>query len=244
MVILKKKIKAKINEVFTGIQGEGQNTGKPSVFIRFFGCNLYCEYCDSKYAIEGQENNIYTICELVREIKQSKVRHIVFTGGEPLLQQEYITEVIKELKRYEVKSIKYTFEIETNGCISMLPELRMLIDYINISVKLESSKQKYNTQNNARVNYKALHTLIIDDKYNNNVSFKFVITKKTEVEDISEALLIRNNFMHTKVYVMPEGTISIDVIEGMKKLIPYCIKFNLHLSPRLQVIMFGKKRGV
>jgi hypothetical protein len=64
------------------------------------------------------------------------------------------------------------------------------------------------------------------------------------VQDLGELLSIKNKYLHIKTFVMPEGTTNTDIIKGMKKLIPYCIKFNLHLSPRLQVIMFGKKRGV
>jgi 7-carboxy-7-deazaguanine synthase len=234
-----KVIKAKISETFVGVQGEGQNCGKPSIFIRFFGCNCKCFYCDSQYATSGEDYKIYTYKQLAIEYKDSSVRHFVFTGGEPLLQQDFIVKFIKEIKNYNKRGTKFTFEIETNGTVFMGYELKQLIEYVNISVKLNSSKQLNDV---LRVNLNSLNSIILNN--DNNVSFKFVITKKHFRDDIAEALEIRNIFLHTKMYLMPEGTSHDDILQGMKRLIPYCIKFNLLLSPRLQVILFGKKRGV
>jgi 7-carboxy-7-deazaguanine synthase len=42
-----------ITEIFLSIQGEGLQSGLPTLFIRFSGCNLRCTYCDTKYSYEG-----------------------------------------------------------------------------------------------------------------------------------------------------------------------------------------------
>ena len=71
----------KINEMFYSVQGEGRYIGKPAFFIRTTGCNLRCDFCDTKYAFkEGKDIPVDDIIKLT-----SKYDHIVITGGEPLL---------------------------------------------------------------------------------------------------------------------------------------------------------------
>jgi len=96
----------KICEVFEAIQGEGGLTGMPMLFIRLSGCNLNCEYCDSKYHdLDGKETKIG---ELIERINQSNKQYICWTGGEPTLQICDISEVIKAtVNKYHV--------LETNG---------------------------------------------------------------------------------------------------------------------------------
>ena len=74
----------KINEIFYSIQGEGNWTGFPNIFIRTAGCNLRCSYCDTKYAYyKFKEIKILNILEIVKKYNCNK---ICITGGEPLLR--------------------------------------------------------------------------------------------------------------------------------------------------------------
>ena len=100
-----KIMKFKISEIFESIQGEGPHIGTPSLFIRFFGCNLRCPFCDTKYALTGN----YFQMEL-EDLLDVVKRHnsVVLTGGEPLLQP--IAEVIDKAKQVR-------FDIETNGTL-------------------------------------------------------------------------------------------------------------------------------
>ena len=75
----------KITEVFVSLQGEARTAGWPTLFIRLTGCPLRCVYCDSEYAFYGGEWR--DIDDLVDEAKQSGVRHVCVTGGEPLAQK-------------------------------------------------------------------------------------------------------------------------------------------------------------
>src|SRR5438067_9132328 len=75
-----------IAEVFYSIQGEGELTGVPSVFVRTSGCNLRCSWCDTKYASwspEGEEMSVDAILD--RVLGYPAARHCVLTGGEPML---------------------------------------------------------------------------------------------------------------------------------------------------------------
>ena len=81
-----------ISEIFYSIQGEGARTGVPSVFVRTSGCNLRCRWCDTPYASWKPEGQSYTVQEAFDAVsRQPQARHVVFTGGEPMLVKELIS---------------------------------------------------------------------------------------------------------------------------------------------------------
>src|SRR6059058_5984627 len=88
----------KIAEIFYSIQGEGRLIGVPSVFIRTSGCNLRCVWCDTPYTSWRPEGQSYSVAKILRELEKYPARHVVITGGEPLLARE-IEELTAELKR-------------------------------------------------------------------------------------------------------------------------------------------------
>lgn len=96
----------KICEIFEGIQGEGNLIGVPILFIRLSGCNLNCEYCDSKY--HNSDKKEISIKELIKRINQSNKGYVCWTGGEPTLQIHDVSEVIKA-------TIDKYHTLETNG---------------------------------------------------------------------------------------------------------------------------------
>ena len=74
-----------ISETFDSIQGEGSLLGTPSFFIRTAGCNLRCTWCDTPYASWDAAGDQRSVASLVEEVQQSGRRHVVLTGGEPLM---------------------------------------------------------------------------------------------------------------------------------------------------------------
>jgi 7-carboxy-7-deazaguanine synthase len=75
----------RITETFVSLQGEADAVGWPTFFIRLTGCPLRCRYCDTAYAFEGGEWR--SIAQLVEEARESGVRRVCVTGGEPLAQK-------------------------------------------------------------------------------------------------------------------------------------------------------------
>ena len=131
----------RIKEIYFTQQGEGKNTGKNFVFVRFSGCNLWsgkeknresaiCKFCDTDfYGVDGVNGGIYEAKELVRMIKSlwmvdSSPVSSFLTGGEPLLQLD--DELIQELKKEDIY-----IAIETNGTL-LAPDG---IDWICMSPK-------------------------------------------------------------------------------------------------------------
>ena len=102
-----------INEIFCSINGESSRAGKRTVFIRTFGCNILCNYCDTLYAVKGNDYTDMSISEIVNKVESFNCKRITLTGGEPLLQKDCI-ELIQTLF-----DNGYQIEIETNGAVSL-----------------------------------------------------------------------------------------------------------------------------
>ena len=76
----------KVVEIFKSIEGEGRRAGLPAVFIRLYGCNLNCTYCDTRYGCEGGDYELLTIPEILDRVEDLNCKNVTITGGEPLLQ--------------------------------------------------------------------------------------------------------------------------------------------------------------
>lgn len=96
----------KITTFFYSIQGEGTNMGKPSIFIRLYGCNLDCSFCDDHWH-KGKYQE-YTFEQVLERVKVYKSKEIVITGGEPSIYD--LNEFIAFMQSYG-----YNISVETNG---------------------------------------------------------------------------------------------------------------------------------
>ena len=110
----------KINEIFYSLQGEGYHTGTPAIFVRFSGCNLKCDFCDTQH----EEGKMMTDDEIIAEVKKYPAVTVVLTGGEPSLWID--DELIDRLHQ----AGKYV-TIETNGT----RPLPAAIDWVTCSPK-------------------------------------------------------------------------------------------------------------
>ena len=112
-------------EIFESLQGEGRNTGRPCVFVRFAGCNLACPWCDT----DVRERFSMTFDELLAEIASYKAKTVVLTGGEPTLI-EGAPELIAALK-----AAGYFIAVETNATVDA--DWLQFVDYVACSPKAE-----------------------------------------------------------------------------------------------------------
>jgi len=206
----------KINEIFLSIQGEGPQVGMPAWFIRTSGCNLDCDFCDSKYAKDGKEMSIESIVDAV---SNNNCKNVIITGGEPFIQKELLM-LIKALRDCKVY-------VETNGTI-FKPELIGFATFI-VSPKPQFLNAKY---------MKALRQWVP------HATFKFVTGSR---KDFNEAItLCKKLGKKNNIYFMPLG-IENDEIKSKMISIGEWIKdeeLDVWLSPRLQISLYGNKRGV
>ena len=112
-------------EIFESLQGEGRNTGRPCVFVRFAGCNLKCPWCDT----DVSRRFSLSLDELVAEAKGFRARSVVLTGGEPTTV-DGMPELVAALKREG-----FWIAVETNGT-NDVPWLSF-VDYVACSPKAE-----------------------------------------------------------------------------------------------------------
>ena len=110
----------KINEIFYSLQGEGYHTGTPAIFVRFSGCNLKCDFCDTQH----EEGKMMTDDEIIAEVKKYPAVTVVLTGGEPSLWiDDELIDRLHEAGKYVT--------IETNGT----RPLPAAIDWVTCSPK-------------------------------------------------------------------------------------------------------------
>ena len=122
-----------VTEIFKSIEGEGIRTGYPSVFIRLYGCQLRCSYCDSMYSVEGGNFSYKSIEEICKEVNQfSDSIRITITGGEPLIHDEIYDLISILFKTHEIN-------VETNGAcdLTQLFELREKLIGSNIFATMD-----------------------------------------------------------------------------------------------------------
>jgi len=112
-------------EIFESLQGEGRNTGRPCVFVRFAGCNLACPWCDTdvkpRFALD--------LAALVAEVKSFRAKGVILTGGEPTIQ-DGMPELVAALKKEG-----FWIGVETNGTGD--PDWLGFVDYVSCSPKAE-----------------------------------------------------------------------------------------------------------
>lgn len=137
----------RVVEKFISINGEGRRAGQLALFVRFAGCNLNCAYCDTKWANEADVSyHEYTIDELYQMIKESKVKNITLTGGEPLIQPN-MDRLLKRLR--EDASLR--IEIETNGSVDIQP---FLLDTQSDDIQAHSVKSTVEDNVSFTLDYK------------------------------------------------------------------------------------------
>lgn len=100
--------KLPIVEEFYSIQGEGFHTGKPAYFIRVGGCDIGCEWCDSKLSWDPDIHQLTSINDLIRNVKKYPAKSLVVTGGEPLIYD--LDNLCVNLKKFNIKTF-----LETSG---------------------------------------------------------------------------------------------------------------------------------
>ncbi len=226
----------KIAEIFYSIQGEGTLLGVPSVFVRTSGCNLRCVWCDTPYTSWSPEGDDLSVDRIVERVAEFPARHVVITGGEPMIAPQ-IQQLSRSLRERELH-----ITIETAGTTYAPLEC----DLMSISPKLANSTPverdngRWAAQHERlRWQPSAIKQLMTAYDY----QLKFVIK---EPEDLAEVETMREALGAAagKVLLMPEGTKAEVIRERGLWLAEICKQRGYRLSPRLHVDLWGDKRGV
>ena len=206
----------KINEIFYSIQGEGKWAGQPNIFIRTTGCNLRCEFCDTKYAYKnGKKISIKEITEI---IKKYPCKNVCITGGEPLEQ----TEIIKLINSLIKKDYKIC--LETNGSKNIKEFANKKSLLISLDMKCPSSKM------HEKMKFENIKLL------RNKDQLKFIIKNKKDYNYAKK--IIEKYKPKCQVFFQPVWGTN---IKNLAKWILHD-QSNVRLSLQIHKIIWGEKR--
>ena len=213
-------MKANILEIFRSIQGEGKYAGVKQVFVRFFECNMHCVWCDTPASIGDTTRNYkeFELKDLLTKIDDLKegCHSVSLTGGEPLLQAEFIKELLPHLKKRKLPAY-----LETNGiCPKELAQIIDDIDIVAMDIKLPSStKQK---------SYWKEHEDFLKIARKKDVFIKTVISSDTDKKDIIKAVDLVKKFDRNVLFILQPNT-----YELQNGVMAKCLEFQDHCLKHL-----------
>ena len=226
----------KISEIYKSTQGEGLLTGTPSVFVRASGCNLRCWFCDTPYASWRPEGNDFAVDEIIAQIEEWDCRHVVLTGGEPMLFAELLP-LAEQLRQRD-----WHITIETAGTLY----LPVVCDLMSISPKFASSgpdatEHPHWSRRHERERYQpeVLQTLITEYNY----QLKFVIDQPADVDQVEQFLAAFPDVTPERVLLMPQGQTQDELDQRGLWLRPLCDQRGWTFCPRRQIEWYGPVRG-
>ena len=229
----------RISEIFYSIQGEGELTGVPTVFIRTSGCNLRCRWCDTPYASWNPEGDEMSIGDILKEVLKHPARHCVLTGGEPMVAKG-IHELAAALR---AEGLHIT--IETAGTIS---PAGIACDLASLSPKLASSTPHAVEIDQAwieRHERTRLQPAILREWIEaGNYQLKFVYTGPSDLEEIDRLIeSIGIPVPPSKILLMPEGTDDAHIAARQFELVSLCTQRGNRYCDRLHIRLFGNTKG-
>lgn len=219
-------IKARISEIFSSIQGEGILIGTRQVFVRFSGCNLNCNYCDTPLSRDpdyGNEFDIKTLHEKINDIITPDFHSISLTGGEPLLHADFIKNF---LENYNLPTL-----LETNGSLpNEIAKLTELVDYVSLDIKLPEHEAVSDWDDLMNKELESIKILIEEGI---NTYCKLVVQPSTQADTVSSiAARIKDEIPDTsKLPLVVQPSSPLDLWAGKtQKLLEISEKAGEHLN--------------
>lgn len=223
-----------IAETFTSLQGEGVLVGVPSFFIRTSGCNLRCRWCDTPYTSWLPEGGRRPVSELVAEAGTAGVRHVVVTGGEPLLQRS-----IGELTR-RLRAAGHHVTVETAGTVDPPFEC----DLLSLSPKTDNSdpqgawRERHRRRRTDAGPARRLLRRFAEHQ------LKFVVADADDLREVLAVVESLGPIDPSRVLLMPEGRSADEVAAKAPMVAALCSEHGFRYTPRLHLDLFGGGRGV
>ena len=212
----------RINEIFYSIQGEGLLIGHPTVFVRLFGCDLRCTWCDTMYAVEGSDFTVMSHADIINEIAKYSCKTVCITGGEPLLQEKELVPLTETLLKDG-----YYIILETSG---HRPPPKVFQDnscLVSMDCKCPSSGM------HNRMDFKEFEKLQPKDQ------LKFVVQDTNDYTYAKDVL--KNHKITASIIFQPvHGENTLWLAESI-------LKDNLNsvrVLPQLHKILWGNRKGV
>lgn len=208
----------------------------PSVFIRTSGCNLRCLWCDTPYTSWRPQGDDWSVKRILMEAHRYPARHVVITGGEPLLAPQ-IEELTAELKRDGA-------HITVETAATIFKPVRC--DLVSLSPKLANSTP----WKRARGKFAGMHeerrlNLDVIEKYlaAYDYQLKFVVERRADFPEIRSLLGKLKRVDPDRVLVMAQGKTKQALRLKHRWIAPLCKEYGYGFTPRLHIELFGNRRG-
>ena len=249
------------------IQGEGKLAGVPSLFIRLSSCNLRCIWqmedgsycrCDTTYASFHPDHILeFPVDKVFDWVSHNlgAIRHVVLTGGEPLLQKKPLAQLCRRLK----EELGVHLTLESNGSL-FDKEVAHWIDLFSISPKLSNSTPNpeklahykleeagpYKFHGQKRLNLDALQSYIdLTQDGKKQLQLKFVVGKTDDYLEIQDTFLSQlTSWKSEDILLMPLGATREEIAKSSPLVLEMAIRHGWRFSPRVHIELFGSKSGV
>lgn len=227
-----------ISEIFYSLQGEGELAGVPSIFVRTSGCNLRCNWCDTPYASWQPEGRLMEVEQILEEVAQHPGKHVVLTGGEPM-----IAPGIHELA-FQLSERGYHITIETAATIA---PGGIACDLASLSPKLAHSAPDARLDDTWRRKHAELRWqphVVATWIGVGNYQLKFVVSSEADVAEM-ETMLRETECLipPAKILLMPEG-VTVEALRTRSGWLgELCKARGYRYAPRLHIELYGNKRG-
>jgi organic radical activating enzyme len=210
--------KAKVADIFFSIQGEGIYAAKEQLFIRFYDCTYNCRFCDTRLTSYDKYTplELYNLIKRVAPLFQQSYHSLCLTGGEPLLEKDFLKKFLKLIKYDGI-----TTYLETNGILAdALNELIDEIDIIAMDFKLPSST--------AMKPFWLEHSRFLKIALRKKVFIKIVICAATKKEDLTAAIDLILNLRAEKTPLVLQPNffeLSKELLANIRLLKRYCSQY-------------------
>ena len=250
----------RVSELFASIQGEGKFAGTPSIWVRVFGCNIDCEFCDTTYSWQSQYKNdhpTYSATQIFQQLKQlitneynpegkllnpltGNYIHLVFTGGEPMLKR-YQLMMMKVLTLFSEENDRVNFTVETNGMLEICTEFKEFLNdndgiypFFSISPKLKSVSNVDNAVNVDNI-------IDILSEYHGAIKFVADMTLECEQEIINYTKQLFQAY--TDYYIMPIGETLEEQLTNAAPIAEKYQALGYNIATRNHVYLWSNERN-
>jgi 7-carboxy-7-deazaguanine synthase len=233
--------RVRVAEIFHSIQGEGKLVGMPSVFVRASGCNLRCVWCDTPYASWHPEGPELSIADIVRQVHEFDCKHVVLTGGEPMIMPEIeqLASVLRVAGHHiTIETAATVFKPIACDLFSLSPKLSNSTPHDRESGRFADAHERQRIRPDVVQQF-------IDLALSNGHDFqlKFVVSNLTDLEEIDALLSRVGQWSPGDVLLMPEG-VDLDTQRSRAGWVgEVCKRRGFRFCPRLHIELYGNRRG-
>jgi 7-carboxy-7-deazaguanine synthase len=228
----------RISEIFYSVQGEGELTGVPSVFVRTSGCNLRCAWCDTPYASWHPEGRDMQVAEVLGEVCRYPTDFVVLTGGEPM-----IAKGIQELAA-GLRTAGKHITIETAATV---PPDGIACDLASLSPKMANSTPSLEQAGPWRERHEQTRQrpdVIATWIQQGPFQLKFVVSTESDLTEIQTLLAqLPIPVPSHKVLLMPQGITPAELTARTTWLVDVCKTHGYRFCARLHIDLFGNTPG-